>query len=157
MNAECVWILNSSPGNRISLTFSEFDIESSPNCDRDYLEIRENSPSGKLLGAFCGNTIDPITSNTKLWIKFRSDSSGTGKGFLGEYTFIHGNDITGSFGEIASPFYPQAFKRSDEVTWRVTVPFGSAVRVEFDDFHLENFNDCYYFSFTVNKYLYYIS
>ncbi|KAH0568173.1 hypothetical protein KQX54_019308 [Cotesia glomerata] len=149
MNAECVWILNSSPGNRISLTFSEFDIESSPNCDRDYLEIRENSPSGKLLGAFCGNTIDPITSNTKLWIKFRSDSSGTGKGFLGEYTFIHGNDITGSSGEIASPFYPLAFKRSDEVTWRVTVPFGSAVRVEFDDFHLENFNDCYYFSFMI--------
>lgn len=150
LNAECVWEINTSPGNRISLTFSDFDIESSPSCDRDYLEIREDSAVGQLIGAYCGNAIDPIASNARLWLKFRSDNSGTGKGFLGEYTFIHGNDITGTFGAIASPFYPHAFKRSDDVTWRVTVPFGLAVRIEFDDFHLENVNDCYFSSFTVN-------
>ncbi|XP_057337332.1 cubilin-like isoform X2 [Microplitis mediator] len=149
LNAECVWELNTSPGNRISLTFSDFDIESSPSCNRDYLEIREDSAVGQLIGAYCGNTIDPIASNARLWLKFRSDNSGTGKGFLGEYTFIHGNDITGTFGAIASPFYPHAFKRSDDVTWRVTVPFGLAVRIEFDDFHLENVNECYFSSFTI--------
>lgn len=32
------------------LTFVEFDVAISDNCDRDYVEIREENGSGKILG-----------------------------------------------------------------------------------------------------------
>lgn len=51
-DVECVWELNASPGNLLSLTFEKMDIESSDSCHEDYLEVRENSLSGKLLGWF---------------------------------------------------------------------------------------------------------
>lgn len=47
---ECVWELSASPGNRLILTVEKMDIELSEKCNEDYLEIRENSISGKLIG-----------------------------------------------------------------------------------------------------------
>lgn len=138
-NAECVWILHVAPGNQINVMFSMFDIEQSANCDRDYLEIREDSGIGKLIGNFCGTDVNEITSNHPLWIKFSSDVAGTGKGFLAEYTFKHGNDLTGASGEIASPLYPYPFKKSEDITWRITVDFGFSVKIEFYDFHMETY------------------
>ncbi|KAK0071942.1 hypothetical protein PV325_012125 [Microctonus aethiopoides] len=113
LNVECIWILNTAPGNQISVIFSEFNLEVSPNCDKDYLEIREESGIGKLIGVYCGDTIERVTADKKLWIKFRSDNVGTEKGFMAEYSFVHGNNIMGSRGEIASPLYPHPFRRVD--------------------------------------------
>ncbi|XP_044011009.1 cubilin [Aphidius gifuensis] len=139
-NAECTWLLHVAPGNKLSLLFSKFDIESSENCDRDYLEIREISATGKLIGSYCGiNQINEIKSSYPLWIKFSSDATGTGNGFLADYTFEHGNDLSGSSGEIASPLYPYPFKKSDEITWRITVDFGFSIKIEFYDFHMETY------------------
>ncbi|XP_034938584.1 cubilin [Chelonus insularis] len=150
LNIECVWILHTSAGNRIRVSFSEFDLESSSNCDRDYLEIRQESAIGKLIGVYCGTKIEEITTNTTVWIKFRSDNANTAKGFLGEYNFIHGNNIIGTSGTISSPLYPHPFKSSDEITWRITVEFMSVVRIEFTDFHIENMYGCYYSAFSVH-------
>lgn len=151
LNAECVWILETSPGNQIKLEFTSFELESSANCDGDYLEIREDSGVGKLIGVYCSFVIDVITSDKKLWIKFRSDATGTAKGFVAEYNFIHGNVLTGPSGQIASPLYPHPLQRTLETTWRVTVDFGSSVRIEFTDFHVENLSDeCYFASLEVS-------
>lgn len=144
LNVECIWILNTAPGNQISVIFSEFNLEVSPNCDKDYLEIREESGIGKLIGVYCGDTIERVTADKKLWIKFRSDNVGTEKGFMAEYSFVHGNNIMGTRGEIASPLYPHPFRRVVDVTWRITVDFGFSVRIEFDDFHIDNVGNCYY-------------
>lgn len=118
-------------------------MENSPNCDRDYLEIREDSGIGSLIGIYCTDaTPAPIQSSKKLWIKFRSDDSGTARGFLAEYAFVHGNELTGMNGEIASPLYPYPWKQDGDTTWRITVGFGMAIRMEYDDVHMENFGDC---------------
>lgn len=50
MNTECQWTLQLAPGNQIQLTFQSFDLISSDNCNSDYVEIRETSAHGKLLG-----------------------------------------------------------------------------------------------------------
>ncbi|RLU24405.1 hypothetical protein DMN91_002494 [Ooceraea biroi] len=133
LNAECVWVLNTSPGNRVTLTFSEFDIQSSENCDLDYLEIRENSGIGKLISVSCGKDVASITSSSVLWIKFKSDSSGTAKGFVAEYNYVGGNELEGPSGRITSPLYPKPFRRVAEISWRVTVDMDSIIRVEFSD------------------------
>ncbi|XP_050461753.1 cubilin-like [Cataglyphis hispanica] len=138
LNAECVWMLNTSPGNKITLSFSEFDIESSENCDMDYLEIREDSGIGKLIGIFCGKDVSAITSSSRLWIKFKSDDLGTAKGFVGEYNFIGGNELEGPTGRVTSPLYPMPYRRPATFSWRVTVEMNSIIRIEFTDLQIEN-------------------
>lgn len=138
MNAECVWILHTSPGNKISLVFPEFDIESSENCDLDYLEIREDNGIGKLISVACGKDAAEITSSSKLWIKFKSDDSGTAKGFKAEYNLIGGNELEGFTGRVTSPLYPLPFKRFASFSWRITVEMNSLIRIEFTDVRIEN-------------------
>ncbi|KAL0113327.1 hypothetical protein PUN28_012468 [Cardiocondyla obscurior] len=138
LNAECVWILNTSPGNRISLVFSDFDIEISENCDLDYLEIRENSGIGKLMFVTCGKEITDITSSNNLWLKFKSDDSGTAKGFKASYNVIGGNEIEGITGRITSPLYPLPYRRTASFSWRITVEMNSLIRIEFTNLQIEN-------------------
>ncbi|KAH0948163.1 hypothetical protein HN011_006977 [Eciton burchellii] len=139
LNAECIWILNTSPGNKVTLTFTEFDIESSENCDLDYLEIRENNGIGTLIGVFCGKNTASLTSSSVLWIKFKSDALGTAKGFVAEYNYVGGNELEGPSGRITSPLYPIPYRRTAEISWRVTVDMDSIIRVEFRDLYIENF------------------
>lgn len=141
MNAECEWTLHTAPGNAIQLIFSVFDIERSANCDRDYLEIREQSSMGKIIGIYCGTQIEIIRSNQPIWMKFRSDEVGTGKGFISDYTFEHGSELSGPSGVIASPLYPHPFTKSEEVTWRITVQSGFSIKIEFDAFNVDSFSD----------------
>lgn len=61
-------------------------LEENENCNTDYLEIHEDGPEGRSLGRYCGNDAPVnITAINKLWIKFRSDDSGTGVGFQANY------------------------------------------------------------------------
>ncbi|XP_011637168.1 cubilin-like [Pogonomyrmex barbatus] len=144
LNAECVWVLNTSPGNRISLVFSEFDVESSENCDLDYLEIREDSGIGKLISISCGKDATEIASSNKLWIKFKSDGSGTAKGFMAEYNLIGGNELEGPTGRITSPLYPIHYKREATFSWRITVEMDSVIHIDFRDIGIENIGqNCY--------------
>lgn len=120
--ADCEWILSTSPGNRVYVTFEQFSLEYSDGCNEDYLEIRENNGAGKLLGVYCGNDI-PVntTAATKLYIKFHSNDKSSGQDiFLMHYGFLHGNDFIGiEQGEISSPLYPHQYLGSGEYTWRI--------------------------------------
>ncbi|XP_029048305.2 cubilin isoform X2 [Osmia bicornis bicornis] len=138
LNSECIWIINNSPGNKLSLTFSEFELQQSENCDLDYLEIREDSGIGKLLSTSCGTNIEPVQSSSKLWIKFKSDGDQVAKGFLGQYTLTGGNELTGPTGQITSPLYPLSFKLRDIVSWRINVEFGWVIQIEVTDMFIEN-------------------
>lgn len=50
-NIECEWTITASPGNLMGITIEMLDIEQSDQCNDDYLEIRERSSFGKLLGS----------------------------------------------------------------------------------------------------------
>ncbi|XP_076628821.1 cubilin [Colletes latitarsis] len=138
LNAECVWILENSPGNQLILTFKEFELQQSENCDLDYLEIREDSGIGKIINVLCGTDADTVRSSAKLWIKFKSDAETVAKGFVAEYTFQSGGDLSGPTGRITSPLYPIPYKQTDTITWRITVEFQWAIRIEISDLFVEN-------------------
>ncbi|KAI4498132.1 hypothetical protein M0802_006618 [Mischocyttarus mexicanus] len=138
LNSECIWILNTSPGNRISITFKEFNIQKSDNCNLDYLEIREDNGIGKLLGVFCGQEIEQITSSNKLWIKFKSDAESSAQGFLADYSFLGGNELYGPMGRITSPLYPKLYRNSATFWWRITVEVGYIIRLEFKEVYILN-------------------
>ena len=60
------------------------------NCNKDVLEIREGSSTGPLVSRLCGDSLPSnYTSVTGhiLWIRFRSDASGSGAGF--QASFAH--------------------------------------------------------------------
>lgn len=64
----------------------------SPYCNEDYLEIREETNTGKLLGSYCGDVAPTnLTIANSLWIFFRSDTRGKGEttatGFMAEYKY----------------------------------------------------------------------
>lgn len=76
------------PGNQVQLNFVQFDLEESPGCNKDYVEVHENDPTGNLLLHNCSSVVPaPVTAHNSLWIKFRSDEMGVGaKGFLASYS-----------------------------------------------------------------------
>ncbi|CAG9792216.1 unnamed protein product [Diatraea saccharalis] len=127
INTDCEWTLETSPGNKVYILFENFKLQYSENCNQDYVEVRENDSGGPLLGLYCGNDIPTnTTSAAKLYIKFHSDDQATNTGFMINYGFIHGNDISGSNdGRIASPLYPSLYEGAAEYSWRVTVSSGT--------------------------------
>lgn len=78
-----------------SLFDSMFQLQSSTNCNNDYVEIREQNSTGPLIGRFCGNSLPSNYTSLfghVLWVKFVSDASVSGAGFratfsLCEYSF----------------------------------------------------------------------
>ncbi|CAH0721455.1 unnamed protein product, partial [Brenthis ino] len=137
-NADCEWILSTAPGNRVYITFENFDLGYSENCNEDYLEIRENDGGGQLLAVYCGHDI-PIntTTGSKLYLKFHSDNKNAGQGFLLHYGFLHGNEITGfKSGEIASPLYPSPYEGQGEYTWRIMTSSSTTITLNIDRLEL---------------------
>ncbi|XP_044726579.1 cubilin-like [Chrysoperla carnea] len=140
---DCVWQFHPAEGNQVSVTFQSFDLDDSENCNEDFVEIREGSPTAKVIQVLCGHKeLSAPIKASKLWIRFRSDSEGTQKGFLAFYTLEFGNEnITGTEGRIQSPYYPNYYKESQELTWKVTVRMFNVILFRFDDFAFNSWDD----------------
>ncbi|QQP52138.1 Cubilinlike, partial [Caligus rogercresseyi] len=103
INVECVWTLGGWPGNRVRFQLINFNIEESEGCNKDYLELHENGPS---------DIPTNFTFSSKLWIKFNSDSSTTGNGFIAEFSLCKSYD-------------------DDTLTWRIIVEEGNKIQLWF--------------------------
>ena len=72
-------------GQRVLIEFEHFDVEQSPSCYYDWLEVRDgpSADSNILDTNLCGNTLPtPIASTgNSLTLVFHTDSSVTGSGF----------------------------------------------------------------------------
>ncbi|KAL2080118.1 hypothetical protein ACEWY4_023911 [Coilia grayii] len=81
----CSWNIRANPGEIITISFQDFEIQSSHRCGMDWISIG----AYKNLDGFraCGSSIPApyISSQDHVWIKFHSDDSLTGKGFRLSY------------------------------------------------------------------------
>ncbi|XP_047455679.1 cubilin [Mugil cephalus] len=146
-NVECVWIISSSPGNRVQLSFIMFHLQGGPDCVNDYLEIREGNSTGPLVGRFCGETLPSnYTSLTAhiLWVKFISDSTTSGAGFRATFSHLYGVDVTGESGQIASPLYPRPYPNNANYRWTITVDGDKFIQIRFLVIDIEDLLNCYY-------------
>ncbi|XP_034372386.1 low-density lipoprotein receptor-related protein 12 isoform X1 [Arvicanthis niloticus] len=77
----CSWLIRANPGEIITISFQDFDIQGSRRCTLDWLTIEtyKNIESYRA----CGSTIPPpyISSQDHVWIRFHSDDSVSRKGF----------------------------------------------------------------------------
>ncbi|NP_001072.2 cubilin precursor [Homo sapiens] len=147
-NVECVWNIVSSPGNRLQLSFISFQLEDSQDCSRDFVEIREGNATGHLVGRYCGNSFplnySSIVGHT-LWVRFISDGSGSGTGFQATFMKIFGNDnIVGTHGKVASPFWPENYPHNSNYQWTVNVNASHVVHGRILEMDIEEIQNCYY-------------
>lgn len=121
-NIECLWVLEATAGNSLSLTLESMDLEKSDGCNRDYLEVREESDRGELIGVYCGSEVPGVIhSRGTIWMKFKSDDDNVGEGFMASYNYEHHNELNGTDGIIESPHYPSKFQDPEPYSWRITV------------------------------------
>lgn len=122
----------------------------------------------KLSGRFCGDKLpEPIVStDSRLWIEFRSSSSWVGKGFSAVYEgtgsgsdwtvspwnqtviltsspsfceAICGGEVKQDSGLIQSPNYPDDYQSNKACVWRITVEEGFNVGLSFQSFEVKTF------------------
>ncbi|XP_043084769.1 ovochymase-2-like [Puntigrus tetrazona] len=159
-NEMCLWSIRVPAGEHILLEFLEFNLENDTLCYSDYLTVHvdEDRP----IGRFCGGQPPPpvlIGGSNGITVQFVSDVSSTGAGFA-----IHFNGVDKDYsfgaecgtvvllqpkGSVRSPAYPQAYSNSTLCRWVIYAPEGHIVKLDFDDFDLEESENCKYDSLTV--------
>ncbi|XP_061871822.1 bone morphogenetic protein 1 isoform X1 [Colius striatus] len=143
----CIWRISVTPGEKIILNFTTLDLYRSRLCWYDYVEVRDGFwRKATLRGRFCGNKLpEPIIStDSRLWIEFRSSSNWVGKGFFAVYEAICGGDVKKDNGHIQSPNYPDDYRPSKVCVWKITVSEGFHVGLTFQSFEIERHDSCAY-------------
>ncbi|XP_036744809.2 bone morphogenetic protein 1 isoform X3 [Manis pentadactyla] len=143
----CVWRISVTPGEKIILNFTSMDLYRSRLCWYDYVEVRDGFwRKAPLRGRFCGAKLpEPIVStDSRLWVEFRSSSNWVGKGFFAVYEAICGGDVKKDNGHIQSPNYPDDYRPSKVCIWRIQVSEGFHVGLTFQSFEIERHDSCAY-------------
>ncbi|XP_028974037.2 dorsal-ventral patterning tolloid-like protein 1 [Esox lucius] len=143
----CVWRISVTPGEKIVLNFTTMDLYKSSLCWYDYIEVRDGYwRKAPLLGRFCGDKVPEVLVSTesRMWIEFRSSSNWVGKGLAAAYEAICGGEIIRDQGQIQSPNYPDDYRPSKECVWKITVSEGYNVGLSFQAFEIERHDSCAY-------------
>ena len=85
----CVWIIRFPVGKSVNIRFTKFAIEYHPQCNFDYLEMRDgDNAASPLFGKFCGGISPPsfTSSGNTLYIKLVTDDSVSFGGFSMTYS-----------------------------------------------------------------------
>ncbi|KAI4785686.1 hypothetical protein KUCAC02_037616, partial [Chaenocephalus aceratus] len=82
----CSWIIRGRPGETVTVSFQDFELQSSHRCSSDWLSVGSfRSLEGLKV---CGSSLPPpfISTQDQVWIHFISNrDSDTGKGFRLSY------------------------------------------------------------------------
>nr|XP_054752684.1 extracellular serine proteinase-like [Lytechinus pictus] len=154
-NADCDFDFTAAEGEVISLTFNNFELESSSTCSYDSVFIYDGADSSApLIGEYCGsNSPGTVTSSgSSLYMKFTSDSSVTYSGFSGAFTMREapvlptpgrcGDILTRPSGIVKSPNFPDYYDNSDECTFTLQGKSNETVTLSFTDFDVEDHSSC---------------
>ncbi|RXM97483.1 Tolloid-like protein 1 [Acipenser ruthenus] len=143
----CVWRISVTPGEKIVLNFTTMDLYKSSLCWYDYIEVRDGYwRKAPLLGRFCGDKVPEVLTSTesRMWIEFRSSSNWVGKGFAAVYEAICGGEISKDAGQIQSPNYPDDYRPMKDCVWKITVAENYNVGLSFQAFEIERHDNCAY-------------
>ncbi|XP_046577838.1 deleted in malignant brain tumors 1 protein-like [Haliotis rubra] len=86
-NIDCAWTIRGVYGTRITVKVVDADIESSPGCKNDYVQVIDVADGSKELGRFCGTDKNTyVSSGLDVEIAIHSDGNTRGRGFKIMYT-----------------------------------------------------------------------
>ncbi|KAF4532823.1 hypothetical protein B566_EDAN002674, partial [Ephemera danica] len=116
---DCVWHFTTTPGHRIKLTFTEFEMEPHQECAYDHVVLYDgDSADAHTLGRFCGSKVPHpiVATSNQMFMVFKSDAS------YGDHNYENRVDCD----------------------WEIEAPTGKAVHLRFLTFELEYEQDCGY-------------
>lgn len=155
-NLFCKWIITGD-GN-ITLVLRVVELESSPTCEYDNIDIRETTPS-RSLGKVCGTEFNRTiaTNSTSITVVFKSDESYEEKGFLMEFYTDNEqsgrstdeecrNTLVDRVGNVTSPNYPLQYSDNSSCWTLINVEPGSVIVLRFQVIALE-FDDACMFDY----------
>ncbi|KAJ1182622.1 hypothetical protein NDU88_007808 [Pleurodeles waltl] len=88
---DCVMAILAPADYKISLSFTQFELEPFPECGNDYLIISDGSRStSQPIGKYCGKMRVPklVSTGNVLLLQFHSDIWVSNAGFKAEYSFV---------------------------------------------------------------------
>ncbi|XP_033096218.1 uncharacterized protein LOC117100553, partial [Anneissia japonica] len=94
--SNCTWVIEVGYEYRVQIWMEAFDVEYSPNCVNDYVEVQVDNceETNTTHSRFCGEYMPVQTSSTnRLIMIFRTDDQTQGKGFFGNWTAIKSDDV----------------------------------------------------------------
>ncbi|KAJ8725267.1 hypothetical protein PYW07_016225 [Mythimna separata] len=150
-NSQCAWVIHTAPDKVINVTFSKFNLEGSPECMYDFLQIHDGrKSSSQLLGRFCGNTFPKggniVSSHNNLYFWFHSDKTVAKDGFALHWTSIApvcGGDVDATtHGHISSPGSPGLYPPNRDCYWHLTTSLGKRVNIHFFALDIETHSNC---------------
>lgn len=86
---DCTWLFTTTPGHRIKLLFTEFELEPHQECAYDHIVVYDgDSTEASTLGRFCGSKVPHplLASLNKMFMIFKSDASVQRKGFKASHS-----------------------------------------------------------------------
>ncbi|XP_029438812.1 ovochymase-2 [Rhinatrema bivittatum] len=153
-NEFCVWTVTVPEGMHLLLTFLRFDLERDDSCDFDFLAVY--SKDNRLMGKFCGDVhpLPVLVTSNRLILKFLSDFQKPRTGFSMTYRALAPNNLPDSgCGSVAVLFeegliqtlhYPESYNNSADCRWLIHAPADYIVKLTFEDFELEESENCSY-------------
>ncbi|XP_014300186.1 dorsal-ventral patterning protein tolloid-like [Microplitis demolitor] len=146
---KCKWTIRAAEGERIKITLTSWDIQETPNCTVEYVEIKNgylaNSP---VLARICGTvnksiivTASNFVSVTYARIRYENYHLG----FILKYETICGGDINLESDDIyylEAPNYPGLYEPNKQCYWFIKVPHKHHIEIKFHYFELEESKDC---------------
>ncbi|XP_059163658.1 dorsal-ventral patterning tolloid-like protein 1 [Physella acuta] len=87
--SDCSWIIPAKPEMVTIITFQDFELQASPNCNADYVKIfNGTSESDPLLQVYCDVAFpDSIRFTGNLYVVFHSNNLTNMRGFKAVYTY----------------------------------------------------------------------
>ncbi|XP_069077876.1 embryonic protein UVS.2-like [Pleurodeles waltl] len=140
-NTDCSYLILAN-AVQILLTFTAFDIESSPNCETDYVMIYDGmtKDSPVLLNRTCGRgSVPPVVSSKNVMLlRFVTNGAISASGFNAYYqNIVCGHAYSTSPGTVTSENYPQNYPASLDCEYYISAPLGNKISLTFTDFDLE--------------------
>jgi len=146
----CDWKLTGAIGHLLEIQVENFELEPSPNCTADYLEIRNGGDAvSPLIGRFCGQSIPtriPSFSH-EMRLILHTDAAINGRGFRLRWRVFAlgcGGQLRSNMGLISTPRYPNSYPHYSHCEWRIILHPGSAISLLIEDMDVESLSSCYY-------------
>ncbi|XP_054258423.1 tolloid-like protein 2 [Macrosteles quadrilineatus] len=148
---DCVWHFTTTPGHRIKLLFTEFEMEPHQECAYDHIVLYDgDSTDSHILGRFCGSKVPhPIIATTnQMFMVFKSDASVQRKGFVATHTTVCGGHLqaTSRVKHLYShsKYGDHNYENRADCDWSIEAPPGKNVHLTFLTFEVEDEQDCGY-------------
>uniref|UniRef100_A0A3P8YIQ5 Ovochymase 2 n=1 Tax=Esox lucius TaxID=8010 RepID=A0A3P8YIQ5_ESOLU len=150
-NELCSWSINIPFGRSILLEFLEFDIENDTFCQSDQLTVFVGTNPERPVGRFCGSAppAPVLIDSHSASIHFVTDVTNNASFLLCAAMGCVTMALVQEQKAVHSLDYPRSYSNNSVCRWVLYAPEGHVVKLDFNDFDLEQSELCKYDSLTV--------